>query len=125
MLVKNAEGWLASLAGLRNEIYNDSAQTLEVRLTDLGLFPLPEEALPQLSIEKEIESQVFRVPEILQKSQIPIYYGQDGRVFVPQVSLSICRYFSQVWQPEAARHSEDFEICNGLLIIDSFVGGRL
>ncbi len=97
--------------------------TREVHLSDLGHFPLPEEDIPQLTQELQIGKNLLKVPEILQRSNIPLFYSAGERypVYIPRVSVAICRYFAAMWGAEG---DDIVSLTNGFLIIDSFVGGR-
>lgn len=109
------------------------ALTKEIHLESLGRFPIEAEALSLL--QEKIEDphgNILQVPDLLQKSQIPIFYNSSQSALIAKEAKPICRYFAQSW-------SEDFfveennkvednsatslsEILTGFMIISSFTG---
>lgn len=107
--------------------------TKEMYLSDLGRFPLAEEAQIWLSENiEDSEGAAMQLPQILRSSQIPIFYGIHANAFLCKEAKAVCRFFSQSWlsrqQEDDANTIEEKdlddlqEILHGFLIISSFTG---
>ncbi|MDH5719942.1 MAG: hypothetical protein OEZ13_04890 [Spirochaetia bacterium] len=109
-------------------------KTREIRLLDLGRFPLEEQNESLLSEEVSFQEMQLLVPEILKQSKIPVFYSktQNEGVFISKEAMPICRYFFHSWGFD----TEDFNLLNettseeketiiGFFIIHSFTGGEI
>ncbi|MCB1199085.1 MAG: hypothetical protein KDK41_00460 [Leptospiraceae bacterium] len=131
--VDSTGGWYLEPGSWMHSDPWDFSHTNEVRLRDLGRFPLPDEQKGTLEMQLEIENTVFTVPDFFKSSQIPIFYAQDGRMYLPRGTLAIARYFYDMWQssvPEEildtdmpALNDEDSKILSGIGILRSFYSG--
>lgn len=102
--------------------FEKNFRSREVHLKDLGRFPLDEKNRNLLEHVYEHDGKKLMVPEILKKSQIPIFYteGPNLPVYIPPVAFPILQYFSALWE----KGQEGIEsILSGFIILDSFVGG--
>ncbi|MDH5716366.1 MAG: hypothetical protein OEZ22_01870 [Spirochaetia bacterium] len=106
-----------------------SASTKEVRLEDLGVFPL-EEKSKQILREKpqDINNTPMKIPAILEKSNIPVFYGLSN-IYLPREAFAACRYFFHSWGFQASQFNEvlnlpdeEKETIIGFFIINSFTG---
>ena len=94
---------------LTGKSFNDFVQskklnTREIHLKDLGLFPLAEddENLLRKKLQDKNTGLELSVPDLLQKSHIPVFYSSTGSqsVYIPEPGLAVCRYFGQMWDDE-------------------------
>jgi len=110
-------------------------KTQEVRLSDLGVFPLEEKSQSIFSetVSKE-DGTELKIPEILKLSKIPIFYSEklNETVFISKEAIAVCRYFFHTWdlKPENFDLSESLnddekETIVGFFIIHSFTGGEI
>lgn len=100
----------------------ETPRTREIYLNDLGRFPLSEDDVAILESKIMLDGETLQVPELLKRSQIPIYYKQGGRfpVYIPRPSAAICHYFAAMWEVSS---DDEKTLLAGMAIIDSFVGG--
>jgi len=98
--------------------------TQEVKLDSLGSFPLPKEAKGLLEATVTQGGLTLAVPEILKKSQIPIFTDPDRKLaFISAEGKSICRYFFDLWRLDSEEDlSENDEILAGFTILASYAG---
>lgn len=107
--------------------------TKEIHLENLGRFPIETEVLSLLQEKVEDpQGNILQVPELLQQSQIPIFYNSSQSAFIVKEAKPICRYFAQSWSEDFSIHENKdyaetseaylFEILTGFMIISSFTG---
>lgn len=96
--------------------------TTEIRLQNLGTFPLPEQTMKLLKEKVQISalSEELTVPEFLRQSHIPLFISHKY-AYIPAEAHAICRYFHDMWISELSEVDHDRQIFLGYLILSSFV----
>ncbi len=99
--------------------------TREMKLDTLGIFPLPQTAVPLLKQTAEYDGKKLEISPILLKSQIPIYADASGKYgYIPAEGAHICRYFYELWampDEEVTENPHEIVIA-GFTILASYAG---
>jgi hypothetical protein len=99
--------------------------TREMKLDTLGIFPLPQNAIPLLKQTAEYDGKKLEISPIFLKSQIPIYADASGTYgYIPAEGAQICRYFYELWTTHEEETSADQHdiVIGGFTILASYAG---
>jgi len=100
-----------------------SVSTREIKLGNLGLFPLADASLALLDKTLQFENKKLSIEPLLQKSQIPIYASADRDiVYIPPEGSAICRYFHELWASAADDISDVDAVLSGFATLASYAG---
>lgn len=119
--------FIANLGLLKAE-FNGRIQQLhtrEMKLDTLGIFPLPQNALPLLGADVRYEGNKLAVSPLFLKSQIPIYADAGGKyAYIPAEGANICRYFYELWLPPGDESGDDAHeiVLSGFMVLASYAG---
>jgi hypothetical protein len=97
--------------------------TREIKLQNLGVFPLAADQLPLLQRELEYEGSRLAIPALLKESQIPLFSSTDGQlVYIPPAACAICRYFHELWQTGTDDAAGFVPVLSGFAVLASYAG---
>lgn len=120
----NSNGYLLTNPAAVRQQYENHGETLatqEIKLDNLGVFPLAKASLPLLNRELQFNGQILRVVPLLRQSQIPIFSSSDAQViYIPPEGAAICRYFHELWRSDHAEEQDP--VLSGFAVIASYAG---
>lgn len=97
--------------------------TREMRLDNLGIFPLAKNSLSLLERTLTWEDKKMHIEPLLKKSQIPIFTTEDHvAAYIPPEACAICRYFYELWTSSEKPTSEVDPVLAGFAILASYAG---
>ncbi|MBS0618524.1 MAG: hypothetical protein JSR44_10060 [Spirochaetes bacterium] len=104
-------------------IVDQSVSTREIKLGNLGLFPLADASLALLDKTLQYENKNLSIEPLLQKSQIPIYASADRDiVYIPPEGSAICRYFHELWANADDDTTDVDAVFSGFATLASYAG---
>lgn len=107
----------------RFEASGRETNTREIKLENLGVFPLASDALPLLQKELRHDGTVLSILPLLRKSQIPLFSSADAQlVYIPAAGCAICRYFHELWSSEGEIADSADPVLSGFAVIASYAG---
>jgi hypothetical protein len=99
------------------------SNTHEVKLENLGIFPLAKDALPLLQKVLMHDGITLTILPLLQKSQIPLFSSADGHlVYIPPAACAICRYFHELWNGNNEQTDAVVPVLSGFSVLASYAG---
>lgn len=114
---------LTNLSAVRQryERQGEILTTKEIKLDNLGVFPLAKSSLPLLERELEFHGKILRVVPLLRQSQIPIFSSADAQIiYIPPEAAAICRYFHELWHSDHSTETDP--VLSGFAVIASYAG---
>ena len=123
---ENTDGGLliSDIAALKQRFQPDiqsNLQTKEIKLSDLGVFPLPDETKTLLRESLSFDGKVMHIPEILLRSQIPVFFDGKNAAYIPAAVIGICRYFDEMWH-ETNEQEMLVSVLRGFSLLAAFAG---
>lgn len=99
------------------------SNTREIKLENLGVFPLAKDALPLLQKQLQHDGRTLTVLPLLRKSQIPLFSSPDAAiVYVPAAACAICRYFHELWTNDNEPGEQAEPVLSGFAVLASYAG---
>ena len=104
-------------------------RTKEIRLRDIGRFPLKEEDKPLLEyrFSNKANNTEYTIPHLLKESHTPIFFDSaKTEAVLPPAGQKVARYFFDLWDVEPELSDSPLEpgllhTLFGFAIISSFV----
>ena len=104
-------------------------RTEEIRLNDIGRFPLKKEDEPLLEYRfmNTTDKSEYTLPLLLKRSHTPIFFAQEKtEAILPPAGQKVCRYFFDLWDiqlelPDTRLEPDLLHTLFGFAIISSFV----
>ncbi|GAB4442470.1 MAG: hypothetical protein OHK0011_24870 [Turneriella sp.] len=107
----------------RFETTGRESNTREIKLENLGVFPLSRDALPILQKELVHDGVKLSILPLLKKSQIPLFSSADAQlVYIPPAGCAICRYFHELWTNDAEQDKAVDPVLSGFAVLASYAG---
>lgn len=107
----------------RFEAAGRDSNTREVKLENLGVFPLAKDALPLLQKELRHAETTLTILPLLRKSQIPLFSSADAQlVYIPAAGCAICRYFHELWTSDSELSEAADPVLSGFAVLASYAG---
>jgi hypothetical protein len=107
----------------RFETTGRDSNTREIKLENLGVFPLSKDALPLLQKELTHNGVALSILPLLKKSQIPLFSSADAQiVYIPPAGCAICRYFHELWTSETEPSEAVDPVLSGFAVLASYAG---
>jgi len=107
----------------RFEAGGRDSNTREIKLENLGVFPLAGDALPLLQKELQHDGKQLSILPLLKKSQIPLFSSADAQlVYIPPAACAICRYFHELWDSDSEETETADTVLSGFAILASYAG---
>lgn len=107
----------------RFETAGRDSSTREIKLENLGVFPLGLDALPLLQKELQHDGKKLTIVPLLKKSQIPLFSSADAQlVYIPPAGCAICRYFHELWTTNSDETETTDTVLSGFAVLASYAG---
>ncbi|MFZ5627501.1 MAG: hypothetical protein ACOY5B_00115 [Spirochaetota bacterium] len=107
----------------RFEAAGRDSNTREIKLENLGVFPLAQDALPLLQKELLHNGKALTILPLLRKSQIPLFSSPDAQlVYIPAAGCAICRYFHELWTSDGELTDSADHVLSGFAVLASYAG---
>ena len=107
----------------RFEAAGRDSSTREIKLENLGVFPLAGDALPLLQKELQHDGKQLSILPLLKKSQIPLFSSPDAQlVYIPPAGCAICRYFHELWTSDSDETETTDTVLSGFAVLASYAG---